>query len=78
MLDYPTVLVDHGDEEVHSALVDYLQRSGFHVLEADDWSHVLYWVRVAFKVDPAGVERCKLSKAELMPMPKSALWRHEC
>jgi CheY-like chemotaxis protein len=45
-VDYPTVLVAHGDEEVRSTLVDCLQRNGFHVLEADDWGHVFDVVRV--------------------------------
>src|SRR5260370_30575747 len=45
-VDYPTVLVAHGDEEVRSTLVDCLQRNGFHVLEADDWAHVFDIVRV--------------------------------
>jgi DNA-binding NtrC family response regulator len=45
-VDYPTVLVAHGDEEVRSTLVDCLQRNGFHVLEADDWAHVFDVVRV--------------------------------
>ena len=44
-VDYPTVLVAHGDEEVRSTLVDCLQRSGFHVLDAADWEQ-FYWVRV--------------------------------
>ena len=34
-VDYPTVLVATGDEKVRSTLVDCLERSGFHVLEAD-------------------------------------------
>jgi hypothetical protein len=45
-VDYPTVLVAHGDAEVRSTLVDCLQRNGFHVLEAGGWAHVFYWVRV--------------------------------
>jgi hypothetical protein len=67
-VDYPTVLVAHGDEEVRSTLVDCLQRSGFHVLEADDWEHLFYWVRVHSR--PIHLVLTDVSKAELMPMLK--------
>jgi DNA-binding NtrC family response regulator len=67
-VDYPTVLVAHGDEEVRSTLVDCLQRSEFHVLEAADWEHVFYWVRVHSR--PIHLVLADISKAELMPMLK--------
>ena len=67
-MDYPTVLVAHGDEEVRSTLVDCLQRSGFHVLEAADWEHVFYWVRVHSR--PIHLVLTELSMVELMPMLK--------
>ena len=41
-VDYPTVLVANGEKEVRNTLMDCLQRSGFHVLEADDWAQVFY------------------------------------
>ena len=68
-VDYPTVLVAHDDEDVRSTLVDCLQRSGFHVLEADDWAHVLYWVRVHSR--PIHLVLADVSKAELMPKLKT-------
>jgi DNA-binding NtrC family response regulator len=67
-VDYPTVLVANGDEKVRNTLVDCLQRSGFHVLEADDWAHVLYWIRVHSR--PIHLVLTEVSKAELMPMLK--------
>jgi DNA-binding NtrC family response regulator len=45
-VDYPTVLVAHGDEGVRSTLVNSLRRNGFHVLEANDWVHVFDVVKV--------------------------------
>jgi DNA-binding NtrC family response regulator len=60
--------VAHGDEEMRSILVDCLQRSGFHVLEADDWEHLFYWVRVHSR--PIHLVLTDVSKAELMPMLK--------
>ena len=65
---YPTVLVAKPDKEVRNTLVDCLQRSGFHVLEADDWAHVFYWVRVHSR--PIHLVLADVSKAELMPMLK--------
>lgn len=44
--DYPTVLVAHHDVGVRGTLLDCLQRSGFHVLEAEDWDHLFDVVRV--------------------------------
>jgi hypothetical protein len=67
-VDYPTVLVAHGDEEVRSTLADSLQRSGFHVLEAADWEHVFYWFRVHSR--PIHLVLTELSMVELMPMLK--------
>src|SRR5260370_36594861 len=67
-VDYPTVLVARSDEEVRSTLVDCLQRNGFHVLEADDWAHVFYWVRAHSR--PIHLVLADVSKAELMPLLK--------
>jgi DNA-binding NtrC family response regulator len=67
-VDYPTVLVAHGDEKVRSTLVDCLQRNGIHVLEADDWAHVFYWVRVHSR--PIHLVLADASNAELMPLLK--------
>jgi DNA-binding response OmpR family regulator len=60
--------VAHGDEEVRNTLVGCLQRSGFHVLEAYDWAHVFYWVRVHSR--PIHLVLMDVSKAELTPMLK--------
>ena len=45
MYDYPTILVAR-DDGLDCRLVRYLQRNGFHVLEADDWAHLFDVVRV--------------------------------
>jgi hypothetical protein len=45
MQDYPTILVAR-DVGLDCRLVRSLQRKGFHVLEADDWEHLLGVVRV--------------------------------
>jgi hypothetical protein len=37
---FPTVLVARDDDGLDGPLVDFLQRNGFHVLEADSWAHV--------------------------------------
>jgi DNA-binding NtrC family response regulator len=68
-VDYPTVLVAHGDEEVRSTLVDCLQRNGFDVLEADDWAHVFDVVRVHSRL--IHLLLAEASKAELMPLLKT-------
>ncbi len=44
-MDYPTVLVARDDDGLDDPLVNHLQRSGFHVLEAD-WAQVFDVVRV--------------------------------
>ena len=44
--DYPTVLIARDDDGLDGPLIRCLQRSGFHVLEAADWAHVFYWVKV--------------------------------
>lgn len=67
-VDYPTVLVAHGDAEVRSTLVDCLQRNGFHVLEAGGLAHVFYWVKVHSR--PIHLVLAEASKAELMPLLK--------
>ena len=46
MYDYPTVLVARDDDGLDGPLIRCLLRSGLHVLEAADWAHVFYWVRV--------------------------------
>ena len=43
--DYPTILVAT-DDGLNGHLVQCLQRNGFHVLEANDWAHVLDVVKV--------------------------------
>jgi DNA-binding NtrC family response regulator len=43
---YPTVLVARDDDGLNGALISYLQRNGFHVLEAHDWERVVDVVRV--------------------------------
>jgi CheY-like chemotaxis protein len=43
---YPTVLVVRDDEGLGGPLVNSLQRNGFHVLEADNWAHLLDVVKV--------------------------------
>jgi hypothetical protein len=43
---YPTVLVARDDEALDGALISYLQRNGFHVLEAHDWERVFDVVRM--------------------------------
>ena len=68
-VDYPTVLVANDDEEGRNTLVDCLERSGFHVLEADDWAHALYWVRVHSR--PIHLVLADISKVDLMPMFKT-------
>jgi hypothetical protein len=40
MHGFPTVLVARYDDGLNGPLLDSLQRSGFHVLEADSWEHV--------------------------------------
>ena len=67
-VDYPTVLVAHGDAKVRSTLVDCLQRNGFHVLEAGGWAHVSYWVREHSR--PIHLVLAEASKAELMLLLK--------
>jgi hypothetical protein len=43
---FPTVLVARDDDGLDGGpLVDFLQRNGFHVLEADSWTHVFDLVR---------------------------------
>jgi DNA-binding response OmpR family regulator len=44
--EYPTVLVAHHDVGVRGTLLDCLKRNGFHVLEAEDWDHLIDVVRV--------------------------------
>jgi DNA-binding response OmpR family regulator len=41
-----TVLVVRDDEGLAGPLVNSLQRNGFHVLEADNWAHLLDVVKV--------------------------------
>jgi hypothetical protein len=43
---FPTVLVARDDDGLDGPLVDFLQRNGFHVLEADNWEHVFDVVRL--------------------------------
>jgi hypothetical protein len=38
---FPTILVARNQEGLDGPLVDCWRRDGFHVLEADDWEHVL-------------------------------------
>jgi hypothetical protein len=45
MHDYPTILVAR-DDGLDCRLVQSLQRTGFHVLEAEDWAQVFHAVRV--------------------------------
>lgn len=40
----------------------------FHVLEADDWAHMFYWVRLHSR--PIHLVLADVSKAELIPMLK--------
>jgi hypothetical protein len=54
-VDYPTVLVAHGDAEVRSTLVDCLQRNGFHVLECKRLGACVLLGQSAFKTDPSRV-----------------------
>jgi DNA-binding NtrC family response regulator len=44
--NYPTVLVARDDNGLDKTLISYLQRNGFHVLEAGDWEEVFHAVRV--------------------------------
>jgi hypothetical protein len=44
--DYPTVLIACEDDGLGGSLVNSLQRNGFHVLEADNWAHLLDVVKV--------------------------------
>jgi CheY-like chemotaxis protein len=41
MHDFPTILIARNDDGLDGPLVHSLQRDGFHVLEADNWEHVL-------------------------------------
>ena len=66
MQEFPTVLVARNDEGLDDALVRRLQLNGFHVLEADDWEHLFYWVRVHSR--PIHLVLAEVSNAELMPM----------
>ena len=44
--NYPTILVARDDNGLDGALINCLQRNGFHVLEADDWEHLFDVVTV--------------------------------
>jgi DNA-binding response OmpR family regulator len=45
MHDYPTILVARDEDGLDGPLVHFLQRNGFHVLEAD-WTHLFDVVKV--------------------------------
>lgn len=45
MPDYPTVLIARDNDGLDGPLVHFLQRNGFHVLEAD-WAHLFDVVKV--------------------------------
>ena len=44
--NYPTILVARDDNGLDGALINCLQRNGFHVLEANDWDHLFDVIRV--------------------------------
>lgn len=46
MLGYPTVLVVHDGYGLDAPLINSLKGKGLHVLEADDWAHVLALVKL--------------------------------
>ena len=46
MHGFPTILVARNQDGLAGPMVDCLRRDGFHVLEADDFEHVLDVVRV--------------------------------
>uniref|UniRef100_Q01RH7 Response regulator receiver protein n=1 Tax=Solibacter usitatus (strain Ellin6076) TaxID=234267 RepID=Q01RH7_SOLUE len=45
-LDYPTILVAKDDEGLDGPLISFLQRNGFHVLEADGWAASVRYLKV--------------------------------
>jgi DNA-binding NtrC family response regulator len=45
MHGFPTILVARNQDGLDDLLLDCLRRGGFHVLEADDWEHVLAVVK---------------------------------
>ena len=45
MHGFPTILVARNQDGLDGPLLDCLRRDGFHVLEADDWDHVLVVVK---------------------------------
>jgi len=64
MQDYPTILVAR-DDGLDCRLVRSLQRKGFHVLEAEDWEHLVGVVRVHSRPIPCGQRIKRLASRTL-------------